>query len=731
MPKKILFFILLIILSFNVSLAAQNSHIRLNINDNLVTDNLHYKLAQDDILIPLQTLVNNLPIKMKWYSSIETLSLEYKDKKMKFRLGAKRLQVNNQLMTFSAAPYKSDNQIMVPLKTLGEALGLAIRSKPQEGEVNIYQDHARIMGIENLDQDNDGLKIKVSQQVETKAMFLENPARIVLDLTGTALYDKFFDFKINSPLIEAVRLAQFNGNTVRLVLDLSTKAKYELEKAALDEGYEYNLKVSPLITDLIIEEQKIKLKATSSLTERSIDYLENPQRVVVDLKNVTLAEQKKIRGDNSLFKEVRISQYQTDPFVVRLVIELNKEMKFKTEVREDGLLIEPLQNVLEGISYAAKNRVKIDLNKKVEPKSVFLKSGSRLLIDFPNTRTQLKSRTFDYDSELIEEVRVSQYNQTTTRVVVDLIAPLPHQFRWQGNQLQVSLFNKLRAFNLVETKVGTEARVELLAQADCEVHRLINPRRVVIDIPNVVVNQDEIKVPKPKGVIKGVRVSQYSTNPHQTRVVLDLSRSVNVVRDTVGNSLRFKLADFDLAGKVITVDPGHGGKDPGALGYSDIREKTPALEIALRLEKMLKEAGAKVVMTRRDDRFITLSERTEIANRMDSDIFVSIHLNGHRSSNSFGTETFIAPASPKDTKLLAEFIQSSLVEKLGTFDRGVKEEKLYVLEHTTMPAVLEEVVFISNKKEEDKIMKESFKKKSAGAIYKGIVKYFELLEEEK
>jgi N-acetylmuramoyl-L-alanine amidase len=135
-------------------------------------------------------------------------------------------------------------------------------------------------------------------------------------------------------------------------------------------------------------------------------------------------------------------------------------------------------------------------------------------------------------------------------------------------------------------------------------------------------------------------------------------------------------------------------------------------------------------MTRREDEFLPLEERVAIANKADSDIFVSIHLNGHRSANSFGTETFIAPDSGQKSKLLAQFIQQYLVDKLGTFNRGVKQEELYVLNHTNMPAVLEEVVFISNQEEEDKIMKDDFKEKSAVAIYKGIVKHFELLLEE-
>lgn len=730
MPKKIALILILLILVCNFSAFAQDNKVKLHINNKMVTNDLNYRLVEDNILIPLQLLTNNLPIKMKIYSAIDTLSLEYKEKKLKFRLGGNRLQVNNKLVNFPVAPYREEEKIMVPLQTLGEVLGLVIQSNPKQGTVNIHQNLVRITGMDNLEESSDGLKIKVSQQVDTKSMFLKNPARIVFDLEGTSLYRDFSDFKVESPLIEQMRIAQFNDNTVRIVLDLTTKAKHSIKSRAVDNGYEYRLQLTPLITDIEVNEDKIKLATTSSLTETSLDYLPDPHRVVVNIKGAVLNEQQHLQTDNPLFKKVRISQYKTEPNVVRLVIELNKKIQFKKEVREDGLIIQPIQTVLEKINYIGKDRLKISLNKKVEPRDVFLKSGSRLLIDFPVTRTKLKAKTFNYESELIDEVRVSQYDQTTTRVVVDLIAPLPHQLEWQGDQLIVSLFNKLTAVNLNKDKIGTEAKVELLAAGDAEVSRLINPRRVVIDIPNVVANKDEIQLPKPQGVIKDIRVSQYSTNPHQARVVLELKRSVSLVKNVLDNNLYFKLSNSNLAGKVIALDPGHGGKDPGALGYSKLREKEPVLEIALKLEKMLKEAGAKVIMTRRKDIFIPLEERVKIANRMNSDIFISIHLNGHRSANSFGTETFIAPDSKKDAKLLARFIQNSLINSLDTFDRGVKEEQLYVLEHTTMPSVLEEVVFISNQAEEDMVMKESFRRKSAEAIYKGITKYFELLGEE-
>ncbi|MGM0369796.1 MAG: N-acetylmuramoyl-L-alanine amidase [Bacillota bacterium] len=731
MPKKIGLLTLLIILLFNLSAVAQGNNIKLKINDSVVTDDLEYKLAEDDILVPLNVLTDNLAIKMKWHSSIETLRLEYKDKSLKFRLGGKRLQVNNELVKFSVAPYKSEDKFMVPLKVLGEALGLVIRSEPDQGIVNIYQDHARLTNIANLKQGSaDGIKVSLDQQVTNNSMVLQDPSRIVFDLKGTALYKKISDFKVDSPLIEQVRIAQFDGNTVRLVLDLKTKSKHKIEKKATSNGCDYLLKLTPLITGVSITDNQVQLDSTASLSKNDINYLEDPNRVIVDIEDAILEDEEQLEAQGSIFKGVEISQHKKDPYVVRLVIDLDKQVQFKTESDEKGLVIEPIENTLQKVEYQKDNKVKLNLNQKVEPETMFLESDSRLLLDFPSTVTELKSKEFEYNSDLIEEVRVSQYDQTTTRVVIDLIAPIPHQLEWNDNQLEVSLFNKLTDINIEKTELGLRANLNLLAPENYKVTRLVDPRRLVIDIPNLVANKEEIEVPEGQGAIEEIRVSQYSGEKHQVRVVLELNQSIDLSKDVVGNSLQFNLTNFNLEGKVITIDPGHGGQDPGAIGFSDLREKNPVLEIGLRLEELLEDTGAEVIMTRREDEFVSLEERVAIANKADSDIFVSIHLNGHRSSNSFGTETFIDPDSGENSTLLAQFIQNNLVDKLGTFDRGVKQEELYVLNHTNMPAVLEEVVFISNKEEEDKIMEDDFKEKSAVAIYKGIVKHFELLLEE-
>jgi N-acetylmuramoyl-L-alanine amidase len=113
-----------------------------------------------------------------------------------------------------------------------------------------------------------------------------------------------------------------------------------------------------------------------------------------------------------------------------------------------------------------------------------------------------------------------------------------------------------------------------------------------------------------------------------------------------------------------------------------------------------------------------------MANKENSDIFISIHSNAHKRRNARGTETYVYPESYGDTLVLAKSIQNSLHGELNLIDRGVKFDRLYVLEETTMPSVLSEVAFITNRKEEELLVDPDFRQKAAIGLYKGIVAFF-------
>lgn len=175
----------------------------------------------------------------------------------------------------------------------------------------------------------------------------------------------------------------------------------------------------------------------------------------------------------------------------------------------------------------------------------------------------------------------------------------------------------------------------------------------------------------------------------------------------------------------ICIDPGHGGKDPGAVGPTGLQEAEVALDLSDRLCDRLGDLGIDTLMTRLANEFIELADRCEIANNWDADYFVSVHLNSN-GSTAVGIETLYK----SDVGMgLAAPVQEAMVDATGDTDRGLKyRDDLYVLNGTNMPAILVEVGFISHPKTEDKFRTDEYKDIITEAIVSGIASYLKLDE---
>lgn len=188
-----------------------------------------------------------------------------------------------------------------------------------------------------------------------------------------------------------------------------------------------------------------------------------------------------------------------------------------------------------------------------------------------------------------------------------------------------------------------------------------------------------------------------------------------------------------VKGKIIVIDPGHGGSDSGAIGPDHIMEKTVTLAVSKKLYNLLIDNGATVKMTRMIDKDVFApndSARDELQARVDvaenlpgTDIFVCIHANSFTSPSANGTETYYCAGSSK-SKLLAQDVQDNLVAANGLYNRGISTANFYVLKHTSMPAILTELAFISNPREERLLDDPAMQKKMAIGIGKGINEYF-------
>ncbi|MEE8234589.1 MAG: N-acetylmuramoyl-L-alanine amidase, partial [Nitrospirales bacterium] len=216
---------------------------------------------------------------------------------------------------------------------------------------------------------------------------------------------------------------------------------------------------------------------------------------------------------------------------------------------------------------------------------------------------------------------------------------------------------------------------------------------------------------------------------------------------------------------IVVIDPGHGGRDPGAIGRKGTKEKDLTLKIAKNLRDLIrKRLGAKVLLTRSKDVFLNLKRRAEFANNKKADLFISIHANSHTQKWIRGLELYhFGKASdpralevaarengiPLDDKappwqfILADKLNDQKIDQSMNFayatrealvqtlrrdytvkDHGVKTAPFYVLRYTTMPSLLAEVAFLSNSTDENRLRSSSFRHRLAEGIFHGIQTYF-------
>ena len=187
-----------------------------------------------------------------------------------------------------------------------------------------------------------------------------------------------------------------------------------------------------------------------------------------------------------------------------------------------------------------------------------------------------------------------------------------------------------------------------------------------------------------------------------------------------------------LSGKIITLDAGHGGSDPGAIGSDGTKEKNITLAITKAVKELLEKKGAKVYMTRTTDVDVygpnasdadELQARVNVGEKYNSDLFVSLHINSSVNKNVGGFSTYYYPKTSNDLRI-AKSIQDQLTANFGVDDLGVRQANFYVIKRISMPATLVEMCFISNEKELVLMKGKWFQNKTARLIAVGIEKYF-------
>ncbi len=357
-----------------------------------------------------------------------------------------------------------------------------------------------------------------------------------------------------------------------------------------------------------------------------------------------------------------------------------------------------------------KVRIVVDSTKQADYEVRALSKPNRVVIDFNNawlSPNVAKSQTVS--DKVVTQYRVAQFDHNTVRLVI-------------------------------ETDVKKdEYEINSIKPVNSASHR------VVIDIGKKNRTPGIDFSGKPKTTVNtgsstnSSTTASSSTNSSGTVVknttpneVKDTSKTTTITKK---KSTRVPNLTGGIKGKVICLDPGHGGQDSGALGSADKNEEDITLNISLQLRTMLEAQGAKVLMTRTTDTEVSskkalasdveeLQARCDVANNNGADIFVSIHMDSFVNGSAGGTTGYYYTGGSAASKKLAKLVHEGVVKELNTADRGTKECNFYVVRHTDMPATLVEVAFISNTEEHKLLTSSTGVQKAAKGILQGLQKFF-------
>ncbi len=404
-------------------------------------------------------------------------------------------------------------------------------------------------------------------------------------------------------------------------------------------------------------------------------------------------------------------------------------------------------------------RVSIELDREVAFHEERVENPPRLLFDLPATRTvpSLQDANWTYADDIVRGIRVGRHPNQASRVVVDLDGV--------SRYTVVTLYNPYRIL------------------IDCERVAPATPTKPQparpLSSPPASIGTSDAKPPAARpqpadGKDDSAGPSAKSEDAPVERAPTATAKKLETAKPTRSGIERSRApaaldAPLSMARQLglgvsrIVIDPGHGGRDPGAEGTGS-SEAQIVLDIALRLEKLLlKQPGVDVVLTRRSDVFVPLEERTELANREQADLFLSIHANASRNEQARGIETYylnfasnpdaeavaarensasertmnsltdIVKAIALNTKLdeskdFAGLVQRAMARRLKTSnkslkDLGVKQAPFVVLIGAGMPSVLAEVSFLTNRREGQLLGSESYRQRIAEALADGVLRY--------
>lgn len=503
------------------------------------------------------------------------------------------------------------------------------------------------------------------------------------------------------------------------------------------------------------EKYRIIINSDKAINYQSL-FLPDSNKLVIDIENSVL---KTSTGDaynfipvnDNLIKSLSYSQYQTNPYITRVVAELYDKYNFDIYTSGDGktTVVTFEEYKFDGVfvdNIDGRDALVIEGMKDVDYNIMTLTSPNRVVIDLLDTNLTNKIYEYNVEFGFVHNVRVSQFsgdknyssNDRIVRVVLDVMDGVNDtniSIKRDDDRLIISPEKSIWEYMTYDNShIDKYISIKNNEKTSYDIEYDYGSTTMFITIPKESTDLVEGETLVRDNFINGIAVTE---NRHDTVIAINFKRGIeyNILSGKKDDTIEIvarRDPSISYTDKTIVIDPGHGGKAPGAISPNGIKEKDVNLALALKTQALLESLGYDVIMTRTNDIDIDLNERANIANRNNADIFVSIHHNSTTNPDINGLEILYCPRDLGTNKTdeqypLAYSVSKGILASTGGEDRGIiQRPKLVVIREANMPAILVEVGYLSNAEDEARILDENYQNLVVIGLVNGIQNYFEM-----
>lgn len=580
----------------------------------------------------------------------------------------------------------------------------------------VYDNSSAFVAINSFDSE------PLTLQAPPKLYIVEDEHKAYFDINSAVLKCPRQDLVINSSDIQEVVASQFstNPNIVRFVISYK-------------EGFNpKNIQLKVLNNTLFIAFRHPSMENfyfQHIYSEANIDELFEPASIQIP---VPVTSDNVLGQINSAFNT---AESQDKGYILS-----KKDLQMKSKYYLDNVNFKNNSIIITGVgSYTIS-------------KPMYLSNPSRVVYDVTNAVVNNAIRNKEIKFNQSDSIKIGQFNRNTARIVITTATPDVYVPILYSDTQRLVFIDKLNISPQTLYSSTADLAGVYYEKSSDKIHgvKLVFSKPVVSgvirnysNIELLLYNVDKFMNSSFESALKhtvfsDILVSSMQGGGLKLTLPADKSDIVEVMIGSDGKTIRFReTAKVQLSvqnnptpvivppvkvpgKKVVVIDPGHGGSDVGAT-RNGIYEKNITLEISKMIADMLRNKGYEVVMTRTTDKTVSLQERVELSENSNPDIFVSIHVNSSNSETPSGLETHYY----KDNSLeLAKNVHASMLNNINSPNRGLFKSKFYVINHTTAPAILVEIGFLSNPSEREQLISDHRKQATAKAIVEGIYEYF-------